>query len=104
MRFERGRHHEHDRQAAHLGGPHARAVGDSFDGVEWAAPAGSVGTPPQSTDAADAMHALLVLRGDKLAGCSERSEEEAELEMITNAVEAYEVVRWSDGKVDGGKG
>ena len=43
--------------------------GYSFDGVEWAAPAGSVGTPPPSTDAADAMHALLVLRADKLAGC-----------------------------------
>ena len=50
------------------------------------------------------MHPLLILRADKLAGCSEGSEEEAELEMITNAVEAYEVVRWSDGKVDGGKG
>lgn len=75
--------------------------GYCFDGVEWVAPAGSLKTPPQSTDAADAMHALLILRADKLAGCTEGSEEEAEL---AGAVEAYEAVRWPGGKIEGGKG
>ena len=42
--------------------------GYSFDGIEWVAPAGSVRTPPQSTDAAEAMHSLLAIRADKNAG------------------------------------
>ena len=52
----------------------------------------------------DAMHALLVQRADKLAACTEGSEEEAELEMIAHAIEAYEAARWPDGKVPNGKG
>jgi len=51
----------------------------------------------------DAMHALLVLRADALAGCTEASEEAAELERIVDTVERYEAKRWPTGKVVGGK-
>ena len=50
------------------------------------------------------MHVLLVLRADKPASCTEELGEEAELEMIADAVEAYEAVRSPNGKIDGGKG
>ena len=53
---------------------------------------------------ADAMHALLVLRADKLAGCNEGSPEEAELAFISDAVQGYEAKRWPNGKDPGGKG
>ena len=39
-----------------------------------------------------------------LEGCIEGSEEEAELVVITDAIEAYETVRWPLGKEPGGKG
>jgi len=53
---------------------------------------------------ADATHSALVQRADALEGCIEGSEEEAELAVITDAIEAYEVVRWPQGRVPGGKG
>ena len=53
---------------------------------------------------ADRMHALLVLRADELMGCTEGSPEEAELATLTDAIEAYEAVRWPNGKIPGGKG
>jgi hypothetical protein len=52
---------------------------------------------------ADKMHALLVERADALMGCTEGSAEEAELATLTDAIEAYETVRWPDGRVTGGK-
>ena len=52
----------------------------------------------------DRMHELLVTRSDALEGCAEGSPEEAELAALADAIEAYEAVRWPEGKVPGGKG
>jgi hypothetical protein len=52
----------------------------------------------------DPMHALLVQRADVLEACQKGSVEEAELEVIVDAIEAYEAKRWPHGKVPGGKG
>jgi hypothetical protein len=43
--------------------------------------------------ASDAIHSVLVERADALEGCLEGSEEEVELTVITDAIEAYEVKR-----------
>ena len=67
----------------------------------WIAPAEA---PALATAAADALHAMLVLRADQLGGCTEGSPEEMELKAITDAIEAYEAMRWPDGKAPGGKG
>jgi hypothetical protein len=77
-------------------------LGYTFTRGDTHAPAGTTVTP--TSVQADAMHALLVQRADALEGCTEGSEEERELAAIANAVEAYETVRWPNGKVDGGKG
>jgi hypothetical protein len=78
-------------------------LGYAFDGVSWNPPSISC-VPAPSIDEADRMHALLVLRADKLAGCVEGSEEEAELKIIGETVDAYETKRWPDGVVPRGKG
>ena len=88
----------------------------AYNGGEWFAPAGasgaasadSVATTPLSLLAkADAMHGALMRRADELAGCTEESDEEAELRSIVDLIEAYEQKRWPLGKdpnVPGGKG
>ena len=53
---------------------------------------------------ADTLHALLVTRADALMGGTEGSPEEQELADLTDAIEAYEAVRWPQGKIEGGKG
>ena len=53
---------------------------------------------------ADALHALLVNRADRLMGCTENSDDEDELVAIGEAIEAYELKRWPEGKESGGKG
>ena len=66
---------------------------------------GAIGrTPPDFTAESDAMHALLVIRADVLMGAPEASDGASELQIISDAVEAYEMKRWPRGKVPGGKG
>jgi hypothetical protein len=62
------------------------------------------GTLPDFTAEADAMHALLVIRADVLMGAPEASDSANELQLISDAVEAYEIKRWPRGKIPGGKG
>ena len=64
----------------------------------------SPGPVAHFTRVADTMHALLVKRADEIQGCAEGSPEEAELAAITDAIEAYEDLRWPGAKVPGGKG
>jgi cytoskeletal protein CcmA (bactofilin family) len=52
----------------------------------------------------DALHALLVKRVDDLEGCTEGSDGKRELAAITDAIEAYEAVRWPSGRTRDGKG
>ena len=75
-------------------------MGYTFAAGDWMQPANDAGVPAIT----DALHALLVARADALAGCTEGSNEEAELARITDAIEAYEAVRWPGGRADGGKG
>ena len=69
---------------------------------EYSIPPAETAAP--ATAATDALHAMLVKRANQLKGCTEGSLEEAEFKTITEAVEAYEAVRWPDGKVPGRKG
>jgi hypothetical protein len=50
------------------------------------------------------MHVLLVIRADALMDTPEASDGAAELRLISDAVEAYEIKRWPRGKIPGGKG
>jgi hypothetical protein len=62
------------------------------------------GTLPDFTAEADSMHALLVICADVLMGAPEASDGATELQLISDAVEAYEIKRWPRGKIPGGKG
>jgi hypothetical protein len=55
---------------------------------------------PRLLSVADAMHALLIRRADELQGCAEGSAEGS----IADALTAYELMRWPEGRIQGGKG
>ena len=78
------------------------AIGYCFRNGRWHPPIHA--TRALSLAEADAMHSLLVQRADNLIGCTDGSADQDELEAIGEAIEAYEAVRWPEGKIDGGKG
>jgi hypothetical protein len=78
-------------------------LGYRFAGGEWMKPANDAAGPLILNS--DALHALIIKRADELAGCIEESEEAVnELAVIAAAIEAYEAVRWPQGRAQGGKG
>jgi hypothetical protein len=86
------------------------AMGYHFDGSRWHLPGGSlsVDLPVTSEDLpdldGDEILALLHRRADALDGGDENSPEGTERNAVVDAIEAYERVRWPEGKVPGGKG
>ena len=64
----------------------------------WTKPEGSAGNHAWLPFEADVMHALLVLRADRLSRCVAGSEDPSELEMISDAIQAYEAIRWPGRK------
>ncbi len=81
-------------------------LGHWWDGAQWISPAPVSASPVTASlmSEADTMRGLLMDRAQHLAGCLEDSDEEAELDAIAHALEAYEEKRWPAGKIDGGKG
>ena len=77
-------------------------LGYTFAG-EWMHPANDASMAVLVPAVTDPMHALLVQCADVLEGRQKGSVEAAELEGIVDAIEAYEKVRWLEGKVPGGK-
>jgi hypothetical protein len=77
-------------------------LGYTFAGDDWMHPANDAAAiAPTITDE---LHAILVKRADDLEGCPEGSDKERELAAITDAIEAYEAVRWPLGRTHDGKG
>jgi hypothetical protein len=77
------------------------ALGFTFAGSDWHAPGAAA---PSLVPGADAMHGVLMRRADALVGCLEGSDECAELKATVDAIEAYEFVRWPEGKIPGARG
>ena len=75
------------------------AMGYAFRDGSWQGE-----TAAALTQEADAMHALLVDRADRLEGHTAGSPEEAEFAAIAEVIENYEAVRWPNGRAERGKG
>jgi hypothetical protein len=77
-------------------------LGYTFAGDDWMHRANDAAAiAPTITDE---LHVMLLKRADDLEGCAPGSGEEHELIAIERAIGAYEAVRWSAGKITGGKG
>ena len=78
------------------------SLGYTYRNEEWVTGSGPNVQPLMAE--ADALHGVLMNRADALMGCTEGSDEEAELKATVDAIEAYEAKRWPNGKEPGGKG
>jgi hypothetical protein len=81
-----------------------KALGFSYQNGTWLPPVPTSAQLLPLIPEVDAMHGALMRRADALAGCTEGSDQAAELEAIADVLEAYEAKRWPDGKEPGGKG
>jgi hypothetical protein len=81
------------------------ALGYTYQGGQWLPPVAVAGAPLPFpfTFEADAMRGALMRWADALAGCTENSREEAELEEIIGLIEAYEGKRWPLGREPGSR-
>ena len=70
------------------------SIGATFEDGAWSIP--SARQAASCLKAADRMHALLMERADELAGCTEGSPEVDGLIAVTDAILAYEIVRWPE--------
>ena len=73
------------------------ALGFRYQAGEWLLPAAAA-TPLSWLANADDLHGALMRRADALAGCTEGSREEAELQGIVDLIESYEAQRWPLGR------
>ena len=83
------------------------ALGFRFKAGEWLPPPATATTPLSWLANADDLRGALMRRADALAGCTEGSREEAELQGIADLIESYEAQRWPLGRdpnVPHGKG
>ena len=80
------------------------AEGYDYRNGEWLPVSAATPSSVPLNFEADAMHGAPMRRADALMGCTECSDDEAELKAIVHLIEAYEAKRWPLGKEPGGKG
>lgn len=76
------------------------SLGYTYRNDEWTPRAATI-TPLPLTSETDTVHGVLMRRADALAGCTEGSDEAAELKTIIDAIEAYGAKRWPHGRAPG---
>jgi hypothetical protein len=87
---------------SHTGSVHS--LGFSYGNGTWHPPVAGPSQALPLIAEADAMHAALVRRTDALTNCLKGFEEEAELRVIADALQAYEAKRWPRWKEAGKAG
>ena len=76
-------------------------LGYIWRGEEWVAKASDAND--RSIVAAESMRVILMDRLEALAGCTEGSDEEAQLVAVCAQLDEYETILWPEGKIIGGK-